>query len=388
MKKLVLSGKRIITGQGSLDVLSEMNCRRACIVTGGQSMIRTHVIERAEKLLEKSGAETMLISGIHKNPDFDEVAAGVRKLQTFHPDMVIAIGGGSAMDAAKGMVLFYEFPELTRENVLEKNRAGAIPASRSVGLVCVPSTSGTGSEVTRGTVLTDRKQKLKVPIMTDCLRPDIAILDPELPMTMPAHIAAETGMDALTHAMESFINHNMDDIDAGLAREAIRGLMKWLPESVHDGTLKAREKVHNYQAMAGISFANVGLGMVHGIAHSFGACFDMAHGLTNPIILPVAMAYNRQDAFAATQLDELSDDCRVEDIVEAVDVLREKLGIPASFREAGITEKDYKNNRKLLLEHAMLGATMVNPVKMTKESMEKMLDRVYYGADDSRIACG
>ncbi|HAC60634.1 MAG TPA: alcohol dehydrogenase [Lachnospiraceae bacterium] len=388
MKKLVLSGKRIITGQGSLDVLSEMNCRRACIVTGGQSMIRTHVIERAEKLLEKSGAETMLISGIHKNPDFDEVAAGVRKLQTFHPDMVIAIGGGSAMDAAKGMVLFYEFPELTRENVLEKNRAGAIPASRSVGLVCVPSTSGTGSEVTRGTVLTDRKQKLKVPIMTDCLRPDIAILDPELPMTMPAHIAAETGMDALTHAMESFINHNMDDIDAGLAREAIRGLMKWLPESVHDGTLKAREKVHNYQAMAGISFANVGLGMVHGIAHSFGACFDMAHGLTNAIILPVAMAYNRQDAFAATQLDELSDDCRVEDIVEAVDVLREKLGIPASFREAGITEKDYKNNRKLLLEHAMLGATMVNPVKMTKESMEKMLDRVYYGADDSRIACG
>lgn len=388
MKKLVLSGKRIITGQGSLDALSEMNCRRACIVTGGQSMIRTHVIERAEKLLEKSGAETMLISGIHKNPDFDEVAAGVRKLQTFHPDMVIAIGGGSAMDAAKGMVLFYEFPELTRENVLEKNRAGAILASRSVGLVCVPSTSGTGSEVTRGTVLTDRKQKLKVPIMTDCLRPDIAILDPELPMTMPAHIAAETGMDALTHAMESFINHNMDDIDAGLAREAIRGLMKWLPESVHDGTLKAREKVHNYQAMAGISFANVGLGMVHGIAHSFGACFDMAHGLTNAIILPVAMAYNRQDAFAATQLDELSDDCRVEDIVEAVDVLREDLGIPASFREAGISEEDYLRCRELLLEHAMLGATMVNPVKMTKESMEKMLDRVYYGADDSRIVCG
>ena len=379
MRKLVLSGKGILTGEGSLLALKDLKYERALLVTGGSSMIKSGVIARAEKYLQMNGTETDLFSGVQKNPSIEDVLKGLVICRKFKPDVILAIGGGSAMDCAKAILLFYEFPYLNFENVLEFNKKGEIPTERKTGLICVPSTSGTGSEVTRGTVITDPEKELKVPIMTDCLRPDLAILDPEITMTMPDHVAAETGMDALTHAIEAYTNHNLDDFDEGLCSSAIIGIMKWLPVSVFDKTLEAREKVHNYQAMAGIGFANVGLGMVHGIAHSFGAAYNMAHGLTNAIILPYVLRYNSRDAVVREKLAELSYRCHCDDIITEIEKMREKLGIPASFREAGITEEMYREKYDLLLEHAMLGATNVNPVKMTIEEMKKMLNVVYTG---------
>lgn len=379
MRKLVLSGKGILTGEGSLLALKDLKYERALLVTGGSSMIKSGVIARAEKYLQMNGTETDLFSGVPKNPSIEDVLKGLVICRKFKPDVILAIGGGSAMDCAKAILLFYEFPYLNFENVLEFNKKGEIPTERKTGLICVPSTSGTGSEVTRGTVITDPEKELKVPIMTDCLRPDLAILDPEITMTMPDHVAAETGMDALTHAIEAYTNHNLDDFDEGLCSSAVIGIMKWLPVSVFDKTLEAREKVHNYQAMAGIGFANVGLGMVHGIAHSFGAAYNMAHGLTNAIILPYVLRYNSRDAVVREKLAELSYRCHCDDIITEIEKMREKLGIPASFREAGITEEMYREKYDLLLEHAMLGATNVNPVKMTIEEMKKMLNAVYTG---------
>ena len=379
MRKLVLSGKGILTGEGSLLALKDLKYERALLVTGGSSMIKSGVIARAEKYLQMNGTETDLFSGVPKNPSIEDVLKGLVICRKFKPDVILAIGGGSAMDCAKAILLFYEFPYLNFENVLEFNKKGEIPTERKTGLICVPSTSGTGSEVTRGTVITDPEKELKVPIMTDCLRPDLAILDPEITMTMPDHVAAETGMDALTHAIEAYTNHNLDDFDEGLCSSAIIGIMKWLPVSVFDKTLEAREKVLNYQAMAGIGFANVGLGMVHGIAHSFGAAYNMAHGLTNAIILPYVLRYNSRDAVVREKLAELSYRCHCDDIITEIEKMREKLGIPASFREAGITEEMYREKYDLLLEHAMLGATNVNPVKMTIEEMKKMLNVVYTG---------
>ena len=379
MRKLVLSGKGILTGEGSLLALKDLKYERALLVTGGSSMIKSGVIARAEKYLQMNGTETDLFSGVPKYPSIEDVLKGLVICRKFKPDVILAIGGGSAMDCAKAILLFYEFPYLNFENVLEFNKKGEIPTERKTGLICVPSTSGTGSEVTRGTVITDPEKELKVPIMTDCLRPDLAILDPEITMTMPDHVAAETGMDALTHAIEAYTNHNLDDFDEGLCSSAVIGIMKWLPVSVFDKTLEAREKVHNYQAMAGIGFANVGLGMVHGIAHSFGAAYNMAHGLTNAIILPYVLRYNSRDAVVREKLAELSYRCHCDDIITEIEKMREKLGIPASFREAGITEEMYREKYDLLLEHAMLGATNVNPVKMTIEEMKKMLNVVYTG---------
>ncbi|MCR5033000.1 MAG: iron-containing alcohol dehydrogenase [Lachnospiraceae bacterium] len=359
--------------------LKTLSYQRVVMVTGGRSMIATGIMDRARKMLEDNGSEVKMISGIRKNPSFEEVEEGVKIFREFGPDCVLAVGGGSAMDAAKAMLLFYEFPFLNRDNVVAYKDAGKIPAQRKTALICIPSTSGTASEVTRGTVITDVQQKLKVPIMTDCLRPDIAILDSDITMTMPEKIAAETGMDALTHAIESYINHNLDDFDEALAKAAVAGILKYLPDSCLKQDPLAREKVHNYSCMAGISFANVGLGMVHGIAHSFGAVFDMAHGLTNAVILPYALSFNRRDPAVKEKLEELSYAARCEDIVEEITKLKESLGIPKTFRDAGITEEDYAGNRQLLLAHAMLGATRVNPVPITEDVMDKMLDVCFYG---------
>lgn len=379
MKKLVLSGKKIVTGAGSLAFLEEMPFAKALIVTGGGSMIRSGVIDQAKSFLKKNGTEVRVYSGVPKNPSINEVRRGLEVCREFNPDAVIAIGGGSAMDCAKAMLLFYEFPFLNFENVLDYNSSGKIPAVRDTALVCVPSTSGTGSEVTRGTVITDPDKELKVPIMTDCLRPDVAILDVNIVKTMPANIAAETGMDALTHAIEAYTNHNLDDFDEGLCSSAIEGIMKWLPVSCKEGTIEAREKVHNYQAMAGIGFANVGLGMVHGIAHSFGGVYNMGHGLTNAVILPFVLEYNSRDTSVSEKLKKLSYLCRCEDIIEEIRKMRKDLSIPNSFMEAGITEEMYKEKHDILLEHAMLGATNVNPVRMNREEMEKMLQTVFTG---------
>lgn len=381
VKNLVLSGKGIVTGKGAIEYLGTLSYKKVIIVTGGSSMIKNGIIDKAKGMLKEHGSQTMLISGIQKNPSFDEVVKGLEVFKEFGPDCVLAIGGGSAMDAAKAMLLFYEFPELNKENVIEYKEAGKIPAERKTALICIPSTSGTASEVTKTSVITDTEKKLKVPIITDCLRPDVAILDPDITMTMPEPIAAETGMDALTHAIESYTNHNLDDFDEALAKAAVSGIIRYLPDSCLKGDEHAREKIHNYSCMAGISFANVGLGMVHGIAHSFGAAFNMGHGLTNAIILPYALKYNSRDKKVSEKLRDLSYASRCSDIIKQIEELKTTLGIPKSFLEAGITEEEFKENHELLLEHAMLGATKVNPVLILKEHMEKMLDAVFYGKE-------
>jgi hypothetical protein len=376
MKSIVLSGKAIISGIGSLEYLRNIKFQRAFIITGGSSMIKSGVIDRIKHYMEGSGKEMTVYPGIRKNPTFKEVLDGLEVMRLKEPDLVIAVGGGSAMDAAKAMVLFYEFPYLNFENVLQEEIP---PERKKTTLICIPSTSGTGSEVTIGTVVTNVEEGLKVPIMRPCLRPDIAILDADITMTMPAGIAAETGMDALTHAVEAFINHNLDDFDEALCRHAIKGILKWLPVSCEKATLESREKVHNYQCMAGIAFANVGLGMVHGLAHSFGAIYNLAHGVTNAIILPFALDYNKRNKIVAEKLEDLSNDCKCEDIIEEIKKLKKKLGIPLSFKELGISEEAFIKDFDLILDHSMLGATMKNPVPMTKESMAKMVKVVYYG---------
>lgn len=379
VKNLVLSGRLIVTGSGAIEYLRKLSYKKVIIVTGGSSMSHYGILDKAIEMLKASGSKTRVITGIKKNPSFEEVDEGLKVFNEFGPECVLAIGGGSAMDAAKAMLLFYEFPELNKENVSEYKEKGLIPKVRKTDLICIPSTSGTASEVTKTAVITDTSKKLKVPIITDCLRPDVAILDPDITMTMPCNIAAQTGMDALTHAIESYTNHNLDDFDEALAKGAVAGIIKYLPDSCLKEDRLAREKVHNYSCMAGISFANVGLGMVHGIAHSFGAAFNIGHGLTNAIILPYVLKYNKRNEIVKAKLEELSYACHCEDIIKKIEELRRELGIPDCFTEAGITEDDFIDNHDLLLEHAMLGATRVNPVTVSKEHVDRMIDAVFYG---------
>lgn len=375
MKMLHLTAQGLATGENALATLSSLSFQRAFLVTGGKSMFQTGVIDRITEQL--SGGEVSIFGGIGKNPTKSAVEAGLAQMREFTPDLIIAVGGGSAIDAAKAMVLFYEYPNLNFENVTTV----PLPQRRhKTTFVAIPSTSGTATEVTHVSVITYPELAYKVAIKTEAIRPDLAILDPSLPLTLPPHIAAETGMDALTHALESFVNRTKDDFTDALAYGAIQGLLEWLPRSCAKPELTSREKVHYYQCMAGMSFSNSGLGMVHGISHAFGGKYNLAHGLCNAVILPYSMQYNKKDPWVRQQYNRLLDPDRGE-IIPRVFSLGRSLGIPTCIRDAGVSEEDFCRDFSFLLKNAMKGSTPANPIPVSEEDMAKILHCVFYGVD-------
>ena len=374
MKSIRLTGERLITGPGAIRALHDLSFTRALIITGGKSMFRNGTIDRAQTLLSPHGT-VQIYHGIPANPTCADIQAGLAVMRDFSPDLVVAIGGGSSIDAAKAMLLFYEWPALNFDNVFHQ----PLPQKRTkTQFVAIPSTSGTASEVTHVTVVTFPEQKNKLAIKTEALRPDIAILDGDLCMSLPAHIAAETGMDALTHAVECFTNRSKDTFTDALAISAITGILQWLPQSVLQATPESRQKMHEFSCMAGMAFSNAGLGMVHGISHAFSAHYNTAHGLANAVILPYVLDFNRQDAWVAAELDRLS---RITggDIVQQVRDLSAQVGIPTCLRLCGIAEEDFQRDESALIAGSMLGSTAVNPIAMTPETIAPIVHAAYYG---------
>jgi len=375
MKKLILGGQSLLIGRGSLEKVKDIAATKAFIVTGGSSMVKSGVVDRIAALLQENNCSAYIYSGIPKNPDSEDVLAGVAKMREVSPDLLIAVGGGSAIDAAKVMGLLFEYPEITFDNIL-----GPLPTERKkIKLVAIPSTSGTGSEVTTAAVITFHERNLKIGLISPAFLPDIAILDAELTMTMPDNVVAETGMDAVTHAVESYTNRNLDDFTEPMARGAVAGLFKNLPLSYREKTLDSREKVHHYQAMAGIVFINVGLGMCHGIAHAVGGQFDLGHGLINAIALPYVLDFNVRDEWVGGQLRQLASSIGCVDFIAAVRELNEQLTIPTSFRQAGVSEADFYKGLSQLTDNSLKGTTRTNPIAISHGEMTEILERIYRG---------
>ncbi|NRT72133.1 iron-containing alcohol dehydrogenase [Clostridium beijerinckii] len=377
MKALRFNGDVLVTGANSMEYLKKIKYNKAFIVTGGQSMFKSGVINKVKEYLGNDEERIFVYSGIGKNPTTEEVKKGIESIKKFEPDLVVAVGGGSPIDAAKIIALIYEYPELNVETLTKS----ILPEKRyKTKFVAIPSTSGTASEVTNVSVLTYEDINLKLGIKSPSLRPDIAILDGNIPMTLPYNIAAETGMDALTHAIEAYINKTSDDFTEVLAKGAIEGLIEWLPISCNNKDIESRQKVHNYQSMAGMAFSNSGLGMVHGISHAFGGKYNLAHGLTNAIILPYAMKYNSRDKEVFKKFEKLSTAVGF-NIIEKVESLNKELGIAGCIKDAGISEEDFNRDYDLLVENSMCGSTVANPIKIDIEVMKKLVKTVYNGTE-------
>jgi len=378
MKELVFHGDSIVTGRGSIEYLSKLNFKRVFIVTGGSSMFKNGTIDSITSILESRGYQVCIYSGIRKNPSTEEVLSGIEKMKEFKPDAVIGLGGGSPIDAAKVMTLFYEYPGLNFDMAVK----GELPKERKlVKLIAIPTTSGTATEVTGTAVITFKGIDLKIGLKTPAFVPDKAILDANLTMSMPDNVVAETGMDAMTHAVECYINKGLDDFTKCLASGAVEGLFEYLPISYRVKDIESREKVHNYQCMAGCAFVNVGLGASHGISHAIGGKFDLGHGLINAVALPYVLQYNSRDSVVKEMLSYLAKRIGREDFIEAIKELNRTLDIPGSFMEMGILENEFKDNFDLLVENSLKGSTARNPVPVSKEDMEMMLRSIYEGKD-------
>lgn len=378
MKELRLHGELIVTGAGSLNYLEGIQCGKAFIVTGQGSTFKNGTIDAIKEILDKKGCDYKIYSGIRKNPSTTEVLEGIDTMRGFEPDAIIAVGGGSAIDAAKSMALFYEYPELSFEKALNE----PLPESRKkLRFVAIPTTSGTATEVTRVSVITYRESELKIGLKSNAFIPDVAILDANLTLSMPRNVVAETGMDAMTHAVECYINKNQNDYSDCLASGAVEGLFKYLPLSYEEGTLEYREKVHNYQCIAGSAFANVGLGMAHGISHAIGGRFDYGHGLVNAVVLPYVLQFNSRDASVKERLQYLASRIGADNFADAIKEMNKRLRIPRSFKEMGISEEEFGRNLDTLTANSMKGSTRVNPVKISQDEMKRVLKYVYEGKD-------
>ena len=395
---------------GSIQYLSKMpEITKAFIVTD-QSMVKLGYVDKVIYQLEKheNHIHFEVFSDVEPDPSFDTIDRGVEAMGQFTPDVIIALGGGSAIDAAKGMWLFYEHPEVDKEGLKLKfldirKRTYKYP---SLGLkakfVAIPTTSGTGSEVTSFAVITDKDNNVKYPFADYELTPDVAIIDPDFVLTLPKVLTADTGMDVLTHAIEAYVSNMASDYTDGLAEKSGELIYKYLLRAYESGTDKeAREKVHNASCIAGMAFTNAFLGINHSLAHKLGGEFHIAHGRCNAILLPYVIRYNassptkfvsfpKYEYYIADEkyamfakkigLDVKDTEDGVDKLIDMVNKMNEKLGIPKSFREYGIDEETYMSKIDELANRAFEDqCTTSNPRLPLVTELKKILVDAYYG---------
>lgn len=372
------------------DAINELSClkgyKRAIIVTGGSSMQKFGFLEKLENVLHEAGLETKLFEGVEPDPSVETVYRGAQAMRDFEPDVIVAIGGGSPIDAAKAMWVFYEYPEKTFDDIKDPF---TMPKLRQKAIfVAIPSTSGTATEVTAFSVITDYNTLIKYPLADFEITPDIAILDNNIPLTMPKSLTADTGMDALTHAIEAYVAALRSPFSDALALKAIQMIYGNLVASV-EGNVEARGAMHVAQCMAGMAFSNALLGIAHSLAHKTGAQFDIPHGRCNAILLPYVIEYNEK-----TSSEQLAEIARalglpgattkqlVNSLVDAIKELNKKLSIKQSYCENGVTEENYLKVADFIAENAVADpCTGSNPRETDVASMRKILDCAYYGRD-------
>ena len=402
--------EKIYFEAGSIQYLEKMpDISRAFIVTD-PSMVELGYVDKILYYLRKRKeyVHSEIFSDVESDPSFDTIHRGVKLMQEFKPDVVIALGGGSPIDAAKGMWLFYEHPEADPEGMKLKfmdirKRTYKFPKlGIKSKMVAIPTTSGTGSEVTSFAVITDKNQNKKYPLADYELTPDVAIVDPDLVMSLPESITADTGMDVLTHAIESYVSNMASDYTDGLAEKAVELVFKNIREAYNNGSNKeAREKMHNASTIAGMAFTNAFLGINHSLAHKIGAEFHLPHGRINAILLPYVIRYNSQmptkfvsfpkyEYFIADQkyadlsrrmnFPAYTNEEGVNSLIEEIKKLNNDLNIPKSFKEAGIDEKEFLAKADILADRAFEDqCTTANPRLPLVSELKQILLDSYYG---------
>jgi alcohol dehydrogenase class IV len=371
-------------GKGTIDELKTLKGKKAVIVIGGQSVKRNGALKAVESHLLEAGFKTRLIEGVESDPSVATVMNGAAVMKEFQPDWIIGLGGGSPMDAAKAMWIFYEYPEFTFE---EAAIPFNLPELRTKArFAAIPTTSGTGSEVTSFAVITDHLTGIKYPIADFNITPDIAIVDTDLAQSMPAKLVAHTGMDALTHALEAFVSTMSNDLTDALAMKSIEMIQDDLLES-YKGSVESRANMHISQCLAGMSFSNAILGIVHSMAHKTGKLFSIPHGCANAIYLPFAIEFNAKVASkkygdVAKRLGFTgNDDELTKALVQWIRDLNATMKIPSTLKAFGLDEELFLSNLDAISKTAVADpCTGTNPREISVDEMKELFKKTYYGA--------
>ncbi|MCC0700754.1 iron-containing alcohol dehydrogenase [Clostridioides sp. ZZV15-6383] len=367
---------RIKFGEGSLKALQELKNKKVLIITD-PFMVKSKTIDKITSNLINTTYQ--VFEDIVPDPPIEVVVAGIEAFKSTNPDIIIALGGGSAIDAAKSIMDF-------SKKILKSNE---------VEFIAIPTTSGTGSEVTSFAVITDSQKKCKYPLVSDDLLPDMAILDPELVKTVPNFITADTGMDVLTHAIEAYVSTNSNDFSDALAEKAIKLVFKYLIKAYKDGNdIEAREKMHNASCLAGIAFNQASLGINHSIAHVLGGKFHIPHGRTNSILLPHVIEYNASivgytnttysdTAKKYAQIAELvglgNGNIRiaVRNLVNEIKKLQKEMNMPTKLTQCKLSLEDVTNEEREIAKLAIRDTcTLTNPKVPTEDDIINILNNI------------
>lgn len=381
-------------GENALEALKTLTGKRAVVVVGGGSMKRFGFLDKVEAYLKEAGMEVKLFEGVEPDPSVETVMKGAAVMREFQPDWIVSIGGGSPIDAAKAMWAFYEYPDVTFEDLCIPFN---FPTLRTKAKFCaIPSTSGTATEVTAFSVITDYEKGVKYPLADFNITPDVAIVDPSLAETMPKKLTAHTGMDAMTHAIEAYVSTLHCDYTDPLALHAIEMISADLIPS-YNGDMAARARMHNAQCLAGMAFSNALLGIVHSMAHKTGAAYTgghIVHGCANAMYLPKVIRFNAKEPAAAeryakiakflglagTTIDEL-----VDALIAHIQEMNRALDIPTCIKdyEGGIIdEQEFLDKLPSVAELAVGDAcTGSNPRSINPEQMAKLLKCCFHDTE-------
>jgi len=387
-------------GENAIEALKTFKGTKAMVCVGGGSMKRFGFLDRVCDYLKEAGMEVEIFEGIEPDPSVETVMKGADAMLKFEPDWIVAIGGGSPIDAAKAMWIKYEYPECTFEDMC---KVFGIPELRKKAKFCaISSTSGTATEVTAFSIITDYSKGIKYPIADFEITPDVAIVDPALAETMPQKLVAHTGMDAMTHAVEAYVSTANCDYTDPLALHAIEMIQDDLVAS-YNGDMAARHRMHNAQCLAGMAFSNALLGIVHSMAHKTGAVFadfgaHIIHGAANAMYLPKVIEFNAKDETAKKRYAKIADimglkgntdDDKVQAIIAYLRKMNDDLNIPHCIKNYGadsypteqgfVPEEVFLERLPEIAKNAILDAcTGSNPRIPTQEEMEKLLKCCYY----------
>lgn len=395
----------IYHGKGALEALKTFKGTRAMVCVGGGSMKKFGFLDRAVAYLQEAGMEVRVFEGIEPDPSVETVMKGAQAMLDFGPDWIVAIGGGSPIDAAKAMWIKYEYPDCTFEDMC---KIFGIPELRKKAHFCaISSTSGTATEVTAFSIITDYAKGIKYPIADFEITPDVAIVDPELAETMPKKLVAHTGMDAMTHAVEAYVSTANCDYTDPLAIHAIEMIQKDLVAS-YNGDMAARDRMHNAQCLAGMSFSNALLGIVHSMAHKTGAAFadygaHIIHGAANAMYLPKVIAFNAKNLVARKRYGVIadymgickksaSDSEKVKALIAYLRKMNDDLNIPHCIKnygadsypcEQGFVPEDVFLERLPEIAKNAIGdaCTGSNPRRPSQREMEELLKCCYYDTE-------
>lgn len=377
--------KDIVFGWGSLDYLKQLDGSKAFIVSD-KTMDEVGIVNKVKDYLQEAGLETQTFVDVEPDPSRETVSAGVKLMQAFGPDWIISLGGGSSMDAAKAMWVFYEYPNISWEKAFTET-----PKLRNKArFIAIATTSGTGSEVTCAAVITNRNTNpaVKDVIASNEITPDIAITDPELAASMPPRVTAATGMDVLTHAIESYTSIAATEIDRALAIRAIQMVFRSLPKAYADGRNQiAREDMHTASLMAGMAFTNSFLGIVHSLAHQLGSQFGVPHGDANSLMLPYGIKFNSiavADKYMeiANALNLKFDDEKdaVDKLIEAIFQLQKDIGQPQTIQGRGIGEDEFNTKLNDLAQSAINDiCVFCNPRVPSLQDMKDLYIKAFNG---------